>query len=456
MKFAANVILYIQNLTDLRPISPLEQSRKMGFYRRLFWLTLHLFFRKIEVVGKENIPMDKPVIFTPNHQNAFLDAILTGTLGVRQPYFLARGDIFEIKWLAYLLKGIHIWPIFRAKDGLNQLSKNQAIFDSVGELLKQQASVLIFPEANHQMGYRLIPVRKGFARIAMGTEAQTDFQLDTQVVPVTLHYEMHPLTDRKVFLQFGKPIATLDFEAAYQENPQKGLNAFRKTLDQQMRSMMVDWDQEDENAPINILKLVFGQKKISKKASPQSLFQQDLQLEKQLESFDREVLAQQCKKLSNVSEQLGTTDLDLNVFVQNEKLSWGRLIWTAIPALWAWLNHFPFLKTVQTIVNMFEDTTFHASLKYACGIIILPLTYLIQILIISGIMGWSPWGWVYALSLPLSGLILLRNNRYWQQVRSKFRLNRIKKRKPDAWKNWVASIQVLQDTGKKIMNEPIK
>lgn len=428
----------------------------MGFVRRFFGLALRLFFRKIEVVGRENIPMDKPVIFTPNHQNAFLDAILTGVLGVRQPYFLARGDVFQTKWVGSLLRGIHIWPIFRAQDGLDQLSKNQAIFESVGELLKQKASVLVFPEANHQMGYRLIPVRKGFARIAMGTEAQTDFQLDTQVVPVTLHYEMHPRADRQVFLQFGKPLSTREFEAAYRENPQKGLNAFRKALDQRMRSMMVDWDHEDENAPFSILKLILGPKESGTALSPQLIFQQDLQLKKQLESLDREALAHHCNDLQVTSELLGLTELDLNTYSQNEKLPVGRLLWTAIPALWAWVNHFPFLKIVQTIVNLFEDKTFHASLKFAASLIILPLTYVIQILIISGIFGWHPWGWVYALSLPITGIILLRNNRYWQYAKSKFRLRQRRKRKPDAWKSWESSIKEITYISKQVVNEPIK
>jgi 1-acyl-sn-glycerol-3-phosphate acyltransferase len=456
MKSGVSVILFTQNLIDLRPTSPLEQSRKMSFFRQLLWLVLCLFFRKIEVKGREHIPMDKPVIFTPNHQNAFLDAILTGVMGIRQPYFLARGDIFQTKWAGYLLRGIHIWPIFRAMDGLNQLGKNQAIFESVGELLKQQASVLVFPEATHQMGYRLLPVRKGFARIAMGSEAETGFQLDTRIVPVTLHYEMHPYADKSVFIQFGEPLATQTFEAAYRENPQKGLNAFRIALDQQMRSMLVDWDQEDEKAPFRILKLIFGPSDALGKRSPQALYQQDQQLKKQLDGLDREVLTQHTEKLMTVSEQLGIHDLDLLYYSQNEKLPLGRLIWTAIPAGYAWLNHFPFLKIVQKIVNLFEDTTFHASLKFAAGLLLIPLTYLIQILVVSGIAGWHPWGWIYALSLPISGFILLRNNRYWQKVRSKLRFARMKKRQPALWENFEKSIDDLKNLRTKIYHPTVK
>ena len=38
--------------------------------------TLKLYFRKIKVEGLKHIPTTGPVLFTVNHQNAFLDALL--------------------------------------------------------------------------------------------------------------------------------------------------------------------------------------------------------------------------------------------------------------------------------------------------------------------------------------------------------------------------------------------
>ena len=40
------------------------------------WIAIHVYFRRIKVTGKENIPKDKPIIFAPNHQYAFMDALL--------------------------------------------------------------------------------------------------------------------------------------------------------------------------------------------------------------------------------------------------------------------------------------------------------------------------------------------------------------------------------------------
>jgi 1-acyl-sn-glycerol-3-phosphate acyltransferase len=424
----------------MKAASPLEKSQKMGFVRRWFMLALNLFFSKIVVSGQENIPMDKPVMFTPNHQNAFLDAILTGVYAVRQPYFLARGDIFQNKIVASLLKGIHIWPVFRIRDGKEALTKNQAIFDSVGELLKQGASITMFPEASHQLGYQLLPVRKGFARIALLTEAQTDFKLDAQIVPVAIHYEMHKYTGTQVFIHYGEPIATRDFEAIYRENSQKGLNAFRKTLDRKLRKLLVDWDREGERPTFQVLRLVMGDHEAIKK----NALLHDEQLKAQLDQMDLALLSQYCNELQEASEALGLDDRDLMTYCQNEKTSYARLILSAIPSAYAWINHQVVLQFVAWLVGKFEDGAFHASMRYAGGVIVLPLTYLLQTLIVGSLIGWQPWGWLYGLSLPVSGLILLKSHPHWLRFQRKRRLSRKKQQYPQIWQTWEQTINKLR------------
>lgn len=412
----------------------------MGLVRRLLGLAMRLFFRKIVVSGQENIPMDKPVMFTPNHQNAFLDAILTGVFALRQPYFLARGDIFQTKALSTILKGIHIWPVFRIRDGKEALNKNQEIFDSVGELLKQQASITMFPEASHRLGYQLLPLRKGFARIVLGTEADTGFQLDTRIVPVAIHYEMHPYTGKQVFLHYGEPLAARDFEAIYRDNTQKGLNAFRKTLDQRLRSLLVDWDREGEKPPFSILRLVMGDQQLSKLHA----LRHDEQLLTLLEELDPALLNRLYGEYQPAAAALQLDELDLMTYCQDEENNWPILGLTAIPVAYAWINHLPFLRFVSWLVGKFEDGAFHASMKIAAGVVVLPLTYLFQILIVGGIAGWHPWGWLYALSLPLSGFIYLKSYPKWLRFWRKIRLQRIRKQQPQAWQRWIDALQRLR------------
>ena len=46
-------------------------------------LVLKIFFRRVEVVGEERIPLDRPLVFVANHVNGLVDAaLLVGSIGL--------------------------------------------------------------------------------------------------------------------------------------------------------------------------------------------------------------------------------------------------------------------------------------------------------------------------------------------------------------------------------------
>src|SRR5690554_1258221 len=113
---------------------------------------LRLNFRKMVFTGrKENVSKNRPIIVAPNHRNALLDALLIVYAGYhnRQVVFLARADIFKQKFVAWMLRGMRIIPVFRIRDGKDNLDKNKDIFGSAARILKKNNPVAIFPEARH-------------------------------------------------------------------------------------------------------------------------------------------------------------------------------------------------------------------------------------------------------------------------------------------------------------------
>ena len=70
---------------------------KIYYFHLRFWvrLAIRLFYRKVEIQGEENLPMEGPVLLAPNHQNAFMDALLPATLCPRIIHFLVRADVFK-------------------------------------------------------------------------------------------------------------------------------------------------------------------------------------------------------------------------------------------------------------------------------------------------------------------------------------------------------------------------
>ena len=65
-------------------------------------LTLPIYFGRFEVNGRENIPKEDPFILAPNHQNAFLDAIMMGCYNDKPVHFLTRSDVFVEPYLGTL------------------------------------------------------------------------------------------------------------------------------------------------------------------------------------------------------------------------------------------------------------------------------------------------------------------------------------------------------------------
>src|SRR5690606_35948712 len=119
--------------------------------------TLRCFYRRIKILGVKEIPYSSPIIFSPNHQNAFMDA-LTTVIPVhvkKQTSFMVRQDVFKNRFSAFWLRSLKLFPAYRLRDGYENLSKNNESFEHCYDLLKYGKGIIIFPEANHAVVRRL-------------------------------------------------------------------------------------------------------------------------------------------------------------------------------------------------------------------------------------------------------------------------------------------------------------
>lgn len=183
-----------------------------------FYFSIGLFFltKKITVHNKHNIPKKGAVLFIANHQNAFIDAILIPTTNPRNIHFLTRAGVFKNKIVAKILDFINMIPIYRVRDGLNSVEKNVAIFEKCFNILKDKKTIEIFAEGEHHLERRVIPLKKGFARIILGTITKYP-ELDIKIVPVGINYDSHVNYPSSASIYYGEPINANDFIAI--ENP---------------------------------------------------------------------------------------------------------------------------------------------------------------------------------------------------------------------------------------------
>ena len=394
----------------------------------------YLFYRKIEVKNLKNIPTKVPVIFAPNHQNALMDplAIIAVTKG--QTVFLARSDIFKNRIIASLLYFIKILPVYRMRDGISNLQKNDEVFDRMVDILKKGKQICILPEGNHNKYRRLRPLAKGMFRIALKAESDMNFKGNLHIVPVGIDYSDYYKARTRLFINFGKALKLADYEDIYNENPPKALNMLKSDLAERMSELMIDIQTEEHYELYMSLREIYGnhQKKqsINNRIALSEQFDNDKKLIKKLD----EVLQQNPARIDGLHERVSDyTDklkkLKLKDWLFNRSdyaitsLIFESFIMCLLSPLFLYghiLNYLPFRIPVY-LFKAPKDPQFTTSLRFSVFTLLLPVYYLIILLIV---LPFLPLLWVktlFAISLPLSGLFAINYYSRLQKLIGKWR-----------------------------------
>lgn len=173
-------------------------------------LAFYFNYKKITVVGYENIPKKGALLFVCNHPNALIDPLMVKTHTYKHMSVLTRAGVFKNKFIIKIFESVKMIPIYRKRDGWNAISKNDAVFNRCYNLLNEKKSILIFPEGSHSILRKVRPLTKGFARIIFGTFDKFP-DAEIQIVPVGLNYSAPTKYPDSVSIHFGEPFNAKDF-----------------------------------------------------------------------------------------------------------------------------------------------------------------------------------------------------------------------------------------------------
>ena len=202
------------------------------------YIKLGLFFysKKIKVQGRKNIPKKGAVLFAVNHPNGLVDPLYVTTTNSRQNHFLVRAASFKNPIVKKVLESLYLMPIYRIRDGIQQLANNQEIFEKCFNILKKRETLMIFPEGSHDKKRTVRPLSKGFTRIIFGAlEKYKD--LDITVIPVGITYQHPSYFPAKVCVNYGQPITTRNiFE---NHTRAKSINILKAAVTEQLKELSV-------------------------------------------------------------------------------------------------------------------------------------------------------------------------------------------------------------------------
>ena len=166
-------------------------------------LAIKIYCRKIIINKPEWLKTKGPLLLACNHPNSFLDGMILTTVFKENVFTLARGDAFQKTWHEKVLRWLHLLPVYRTSEGVENLEHNYTTFDACKEVFKQNGIVIIFSEGRCINEWHLRPLKKGTARLATSSWEEG---IPLTVLPVGLNYNTFRNFGKNVFVNFGHPL----------------------------------------------------------------------------------------------------------------------------------------------------------------------------------------------------------------------------------------------------------
>lgn len=399
-----------------------------------------LILKKNVVSGKEKIPENKPILFAPNHQNALSDpmAVLLNTRF--QPVWLARADIFQkSKIINFILRFLKIMPVYRLRDGKENLEKNDQTFADSIKVLENNFSLALFPEAAHSGKRQMLEHKKAVPRIVFMAEEKSGFNLDIQIIPTGIYYSHYWKFDRTLIVSFGDPIPVSNFLGEYRENPNAATQNLRQTINDAILPLVLNIGSKKYYTDFENIRQIYGRhflKRQGKKFSALNLFQSDRKLAARLDELETanpeqtEALVAATKKYLLLLKKLKIRNWLLDGS-QNHllKILLNKLVLLAGLPVFVFgvlFNAAPFLLIDRIVRKKMKDTTFWSSFFLVAGIIFFPLFYLLELLAMCWLL---PGIWLKILflaSLPFAGKLAFRWYILFRKTLGRWRVLRLK------------------------------
>jgi len=366
------------------------------------------FYGEYIVKGRENIPADCPVIYAPNHINALMDALAVHSISTQNVpvTFLARSDIFNNKLAGKFLNFIKMIPAFRMRDGMENLGKNNEVFERCVDILHQNNPLGIMPEGNQGEEEKLRMFTKGIFRIAFAAQQKFGTEPGVKIVPVGINLGDYVKFGKHIIINIGKPIEVSEFMTAYAENPVTVTNEIRNRLSNELSKLTLNIATEThyesfktitEVCTSNVLKeLKLPNKTFFRFVAKQKIAEKLVALEKE-EPEKINMLALLSSEYSNNLHKMGLRNRVLEQKTPHTfKLLLDGLILLATLPLFIFgllMNVLPFFIPVllRKYVMKVKFYGFFSSVHFAFGIFSFPIFYLLQTIIFAFLVSSSWW-----------------------------------------------------------------
>lgn len=359
------------------------KSLVYSFMRAYVFVATLLFFRRTYFKGIQGIPKDAALIFAPNHQSAFMDAIMATIMVKPQCRFLVRADIFKRPIARKLLTSFNLLPIYRMRDGIDSMEKNELIFQTSQDVLLRKEAMILFPEGNQANQWKLRPLKKGYARIAFGALARSKPDFPIYIIPTGINYYDFTGYRGDLAIEYGTPIPIQEYRELLAQNEPKAVNQLKNTLSSNIQKLMF---HIQDSAHYEVIKSV-SHALVSSKKTLEEDFETRKAFFKACET--NPALLEEVKAIQSVFDQKQVNTLDYRLARR------GKLFVGLAPLVWfthrlaLWMNYPAWALIENFIQNKVKDIHFIASLRLVLSFVVYPIYYLLILGLVSVLFSWG-------------------------------------------------------------------
>ncbi|MCW5959866.1 MAG: 1-acyl-sn-glycerol-3-phosphate acyltransferase [Pyrinomonadaceae bacterium] len=401
-------------------------------------IALRLFFRRIETVNASEVPYKGALIFVMNHPNGLIDPALVFVALPRKISFLAKSTLFKVPVVSYILRVIEALPVYRKIDSAD-VTQNAKTFEASHELLRKGGAIAIFPEGVSHNSPKLLPIKTGAARIALGalSVSQTDEEIDLKIVPVGLFYTSKTTFRSEALLHFGEPFPVKSVELEDGDLPREAVKELTEKIENSLREVTLNAEtgsainnaDEAANLFLSVSETFDLEEPLSARFEflRKYLAEKNTRQEKNLKA-DKVAhrISQYKKKLRLIGlepENLSLSSQPFWYVFQDFLVRVFLLLLFSPLAIIGTILHFPAYQLSKILASHYTNhgvDDIISTVKIISGIVFMPLTW-----IAAAIFVYIFWGWKLALAaVPLCffcGYVALRSLEEIEDLRGWFR-----------------------------------
>lgn len=399
------------------------------------------WFSSIEINGEANIPEDEPVIFAPNHQNGFIDAMALLSSSPQPVVFWVRADLFKDKIIGFILRSLKMMPAYRMRNGIQNLKKNEESIVNSDDVLTHNRFLCLMPEGGQYERRTLRPLVKGIFRSAFSAQEKMENGKWVKIVPTGIDYGHYDKSGRHLIVNFGKPLNIKDYYELHQENAPVALNKIKDDLSRHIEPLMLNIQSKEHYQTFYTAAYLFNADMLETMNVDDNETNRLVARQKIVKLLEKAELLDSCKEeIDNLDTACKAWDIDHKDTAFSSRLSeYNGLDFNLILKVLYLIITIPLLAYclifdgLQFLIcklagNKVKNSGFEASVKFGLAGIIYPITYTIYTILFA--IFWpnadALTTFVFFLSLPFSFFFFLRYRWKFQYVKERF-VNLLKK-----------------------------